>query len=1180
VSQPLPPTDPAQPSAPDVAVDASADAPAGPTIMQRFRATQQLSDSVVARVRERAQEAEASPEVAAVVEPGSPAPQSPRQQSGDEPAPAGDTAQTHVQRIRTTGSSPDPAVTGRGNDAAWHFTPPAQVAGGRQASSIHNAMGDQERTDADALCNLTSAPMLELPDDEHQPLPHECEGRYSVVEALGHGGMGTVLRVRDTGLKRDVAMKVLRADLAHKVEYINALRREARIIGGLEHPSIIPLHELGTRLDGATYYTMKLMPSRSLGEVIQHLQLGYEGVGDLFSLRRLVGVFVQIAQGMEYAHSKGVVHRDLKPENVLLGDFGEVQITDWGIAKRQASPRPPNAEGLIVGTPAYMSPEQAAGHDSEVDHRSDIYALGVMLYEVLALKRPYGGENSQQQLEATKNVVPLPPSVVARDRSVPPDLEAVAMRMLEKKRERRPQSMRDVWQALERYLAGEQERERLRERADECYRHGLEELARYEGLRFEREFAMQEERDLCRDVRPWHSQAQKQNVWAVRHRLQMLEVLYAHAFATASDYLRQAIDQGDGHTKAREKLIELYWHRHDEAAAAGDNATKLFFARQAHDLSEHGGRQTGVLHIRSQPPGARIYAIPFDEIRGSLGRPSPQYEIGCAPLNGIELPLGPYVLMARLDGHRDALETLYVRETNGDILLLCYPWSSELPLIGREVELGQLWLLLQDAEVRSRPVTCLVAGAMGMGKNVLLDAFRRSVEQHPTKTYFLLEVSCSRLRRDLPYATLADLIRLRAGILETDTADQARAKLQRMVAQAFSRLGQRKLTPDRLAEADRIANTIGALPAFDIEDPTRMGIREEMATEGRRALTEALATYFQAVAVATPVLMLIRHAQHMDASSRTFFNDLLSLLKGSPLLMVASSTEADDVAGLQSSALRHLVPHQPPFHFDQQLALDSLSERAVACLVRDMLAAPVDSELLAWIQAHALGAPFLTGELVHMLARTGAMELQAAEWRLVRERLPADVRPGNLESVLRVLVGTLPPHVQHALSAAVVVGAEFWAGCLRDLGVQQVDDALEQLVQAGIVVRNATCRYPGDREYRLSSNLRRRVAYDKLAPRERRAMHRRVAAWIARHGRTDLEESARLAHHLEMGGQPEEAALLYARIGKAATSVGAEEEAERLYTHAHVLSTDPELQGGIEVALRAMSARSRERVRD
>ena len=1094
---------------------------------------------------------------------------------------------TFVQPFRTTSQLDDPTAL-----ASLQAALAEETSRPREAHA--SAPGDPDATatfrpmsESEAVAHLTSSPLDGLGGADHAHLPMESQGRYTQAELLGKGGMALVHRVHDTSLDRDVAMKVLKPEYLDEPGYVGALRREARIIGELTHPAIIPVYELGVRQDGQTYYTMRLMAGRSLGEVIGLLTLGHPPTVEEFTLRRLTSVFIQIAQGMEFAHQSGIVHRDLKPENVQLGDFGEVFVTDWGVAKHFDRPNPQGA-GMVIGTAAYMAPEQAAGRDDEVDPRADIYALGVMLYEVLTLRRPYVAETRQQWLEAAKNVVPLPPSSVARDRLVPPDLETLCMRMLEKQRDRRPQSMKEVWQALDRFQAGDLERERREERAELAYQEGLLELQRCEDLNAERTLLREEEQALAREVRPWDAQAEKQRAWEVRRQREMVDVLYAHAFASANEALRQALTESPGHARARERLIELYWRRHDEASVVGDHATKLYFARQAHELArlaESGPNppkeypRTGTVHIRSQPPGARIYAIPFDRIRDTLGKPGPESELGRAPITGRELPLGPYVLIGRLDGHQDAVDTVHVRAGSQDFLLLCYPWSSELPMTGREVELKRLWSLLEDVELRSRPITCLVAGALGMGKNVLLDAFRRQVEQHPQKLYFLMEVACDRLHADLPYSTVVELVRLRAGILETDTADQARQKLRRMVEVAFSRMGQRKLSVTRQDEAARLANTIAAMPAFDIQEPAREGLRDEMAREGKKNMADALARYFEAVALSAPVLVLIRNAQHMDPSTRSFFQDLLANLGGSPILVVSSSTEQDDVEPLQSSALRHLVPRQPPFHFDEQLDLQPLSNQAVVQVVREMLAAPVSPKLADWLQTHALGNPFLAGELTHLLARLGAMELDNAQWRLVRDKLPSDIKPGVVEGVIRQLLGTLPGHVQHALSTAVVVGAEFWAGALEFLGVPQLDDALEQLVQSGFVVRTASSRYPGDREYRLTSTLRRRVAYDFLGPRQRRDLHRRTATWIAAQGRTDLEEGLRLAHHLKMGGQPEEAALLYLRIARAAMTVGAEEEAERLYTQAHVLSGDADLQGQVETALRAMGAALRGKLR-
>jgi serine/threonine protein kinase len=185
--------------------------------------------------------------------------------------------------------------------------------------------------------------------------------RYELREPIGRGGMGVVFRAFDRELERDVAVKVLHA---HAPGAAQRLLQEARILARLEHPGILPIHDVGTLSDGRVFYVMKLVVGRRLD---QHLAGGS-------ALAERLRVFERLCDAVAFAHAHGVIHRDVKPENVMIGAFGEVLVLDWGVAKaRDMAPE----HGSILGTPEYMAPEQAAG--AQVDERADVFALGGIL---------------------------------------------------------------------------------------------------------------------------------------------------------------------------------------------------------------------------------------------------------------------------------------------------------------------------------------------------------------------------------------------------------------------------------------------------------------------------------------------------------------------------------------------------------------------------------------------------------------------------------------------------------------------------------------------------------------------------------------------------------------------------------------------------------------------------------
>lgn len=236
--------------------------------------------------------------------------------------------------------------------------------------------------------------------------------KYKVLTTIGRGGMGVVMHARDMRIRRTVAMKVMKAGNQFSRENLLRFIDEAQLTGQLEHPNIVPLYELGLDENGETFYTMKYVRGITLEEVLRGLRNGNEKLIRKYPLGTLLTIFQKVCDGVAYAHSKGVVHRDLKPENIMVGSYGEVLVMDWGLAKNTtgaqrsegasietvtdsekiSDPRGfQTLHGLVVGTPPYISPEQARGELDRIDPRSDVFVLGGILYAILCLRAPIEG---------------------------------------------------------------------------------------------------------------------------------------------------------------------------------------------------------------------------------------------------------------------------------------------------------------------------------------------------------------------------------------------------------------------------------------------------------------------------------------------------------------------------------------------------------------------------------------------------------------------------------------------------------------------------------------------------------------------------------------------------------------------------------------------------------------------
>ncbi|MGE3166583.1 MAG: tetratricopeptide repeat protein [Planctomycetota bacterium] len=310
------------------------------------------------------------------------------------------------------------------------------------------------------------------------------EPRYQVGEEVARGGMGAILRVWDRSLERTLAMKVMLAERRASGENSPLLQRflrEARITGRLDHPGVVPVYEIGVDATQGVFFTMRLVAGRDLRQIFDLVRRRVDG----WTRRRALEVVLKVCDTMAYCHEQGVVHRDLKPANIMVGSFGEVYVMDWGLA-RLADESCPNVStddgaqsalamdgpdaslthaGLVLGTPAYMPPEQALGLNELVGPRADVYSVGAMLYALLAGCAPYrDGEAPPAEVIAAVRVGP-PTAIAVLDPQAPAGLVAICERAMARDLEQRYGSMASMADALREYLESEQQAAREAERA-------------------------------------------------------------------------------------------------------------------------------------------------------------------------------------------------------------------------------------------------------------------------------------------------------------------------------------------------------------------------------------------------------------------------------------------------------------------------------------------------------------------------------------------------------------------------------------------------------------------------------------------------------------------------------------------------------------------------------------------
>src|SRR5262245_43051882 len=268
-------------------------------------------------------------------------------------------------------------------------------------------------------------------------------GDYELLEQIGRGGQGVVFRARQKSLNRTVALKVISLGQWASKAHLKRFRREAEAAAGLDHPSIVPIYEVGER-DGSCYFSMKFVEGGQLDEVVRRSPM---------SIRQAVELIAKVARTVHYAHEHGILHRDIKPGNVLLDAKGEPHLTDFGLARLVECESSVTHTLDVLGTPSYMAPEQAMGNNAAVSSMTDVYGLGAVLYQLLTGQPPFADSTTYETIKLLEGTEPRPPRLL--NPKVDRDLSTICLKCLEKDPKRRYSSALALAEDLERWLKHE-----------------------------------------------------------------------------------------------------------------------------------------------------------------------------------------------------------------------------------------------------------------------------------------------------------------------------------------------------------------------------------------------------------------------------------------------------------------------------------------------------------------------------------------------------------------------------------------------------------------------------------------------------------------------------------------------------------------------------------------------------